>query len=287
MSIKKKKRRKTRQPQPQVELPQTDEKGKVQYRDEFQKDVGSRLEEWGKKLEGKGRNIMYGLAAIAVLAVLAGIFYTWNRRNHNAAQAALGEAIETSQAFVTDSPVSAASNFKTFKTEKERAEAAIKDFQFVVDNYGSPYKEKAQYFIAVNRLRIDRAAGLKELETVAAGAGETSVLAKFAIAQAKSGDGKLEEAAKLYQELAGMENTVVAKDTINFELANVYEKLGKTKEAADIYFSIANTAAELKDADDKPVPLSQTARDAKEKLEEIDPEKAKEIKVPEPTLPTG
>ena len=224
---------------------------------------------------------MYGLAAIAVLALIAGIFYTWNKRTNNAAQAALGRAIETSQAFVTDSPVPAGSAIKTFKTEKERSEAAIKEFQQVVDNYGSPHKEKAAYFIAVNRLNIDRTAAIKELEVVSGGSGEPAVLAKFALAQTRQADGKLDEAIRLYQELAALDDTVVAKDTINMALAKLYEKEGKTKEATDIYFNIAKAASELKDADDKPVPLSRTASEAKEKLEQLAPERAKEIQQPE------
>ncbi len=281
MSFRKKNRRKSRQPLPQVEAPETDEKGKVQYRDDFQKDVGSRLEELGSKLEGQGRNIIYGLAAIAVLAVLTGIFYTWNRRTNNAAQTALGGAIETSQAMVTDAPLPAGSTTKVFKTEKARAEAAVKEFQIVADNYGSPYKEKAQYFIAANRLVIDRSAGIKELETLASGSGDVAGLSKFALAQAKAGEGKLDEAVKYYKELSALGDTVIAKETIDFELAQIYEKQGKTKEAADLYFSIAKTASELKDTDEKPVPLSRTAADAKEKLQQIAPERAKEIKEPE------
>ena len=286
MSITKKKRRKKRQPQPKVELPETDEKGKTQYQDEFQKDVGGRLDEFASKLEGKGRNIMYGLAALAVLAVLAGIFYTWNRRNHNAAQAALGTAIETSRAFVTDAPVPAGATNKTFKTDKARAEAAIKEFQVVADTYGSPYKDKALYFIAANRMFVDRAAGIKELEAIALGSSETATLSKFALAEANSGEGKLDEAAKFYQELQSMGDAIIPKETIDFALGKIYEKQDKTKEAADLFFGIASTANELKDAEGKPVPLSRTAQEAKERLEQIAPERAKEIKVPDPS-PAG
>jgi hypothetical protein len=87
--------------------------------------------------------------------------------------------------------------------------------------------------------------------------------------------------------LAGMSDPVVAKDTINFELAKVYEKQGKRQEALDLYFNIAKTAAEAKDMDGKPVPLGQTASEAKEKVQELDPEKAKEIPEPTPQSPFG
>jgi len=281
MAIKKKKRRKSRFPQ-QVELPETQEdKDKVQYQDEFQKDFGGKVEELASKLEGKGRNILYGIAALAVLGILVVIFFAYNKRVDNAAQAALGKAIETSQAEVNDAPLPAGSTVQRFKTDKARAEAAIAEFQSVIDNHGSSYAEKAKYFIAVNKLSVDRAAAIKELEELAVGSGETGALSKFALAQAKTGDKKFDEAAKLYQELAEVSNPVLSKDTINFELAKIYEEQGKEKEAANIYFEIAKAASEAKDAEDKPIPLTQTARDAKEKLQTLAPEKAKEIKEPE------
>ena len=61
----------------------------------------------------------------------------------------------------------------------------------------------------------------------------------------------MDEAAALYQELANTDNTIIAKDTINFELAQIYQKQGKTEEAANLYFQIAKTASEAKDADGK------------------------------------
>ncbi len=269
------------------EIPAEEPKNKKPYRDDFQKNVSAQVEEIGKKFEGKGRTIMYALAAVAVLVILVGIYYAWNRRTNNAAQAALGKAIETSQAPVTDSPLTEGSTQKTFKTEKERAEAAIAEFQTVVDKFGDPHETKAKYFIAVNKLAIDRAAAVSELEALAGSNGEVGKLSKFALAQAKAGEGKTDEAAALYQELAAMENPVVAKDTIKFELAQIYQKQGKTEEAVNLYYEIAKTASEAKDAEGKPIPMTQTARDAKAKLEELNPEKAKEIQEPAPESPFG
>lgn len=269
------------------EIPANEPKNKKPYRDEFQKNVSAQVEEIGKKFEGKGRTIMYALAAVAVLVILVGIYYAWNRRTNNAAQAALGKAIETSQAQVTDSPLPEGSTEKTFKTEKERSEAAINEFQAVVDKFGNPYQEKAKYFIAVNKISIDRAAAISELEALAGSSSEVGKLAKFALAQAKAGDGKLDEAAALYQELAGISDPIVAKDTINFELAQIYQKQGKTEEATNLYFQIAKTASEAKDAEGKAIPMTQTANEAKAKLTELNPEKAKEIVEPTPEMPLG
>ena len=279
--------RKKRQIPEQFRSPAQPDAPKTVYQDNIQSNVNKKVEDFGKKFEGKGKNLLYGLAALAVLATLIGIFYVWNRRSENAARAALGKAIETSSAQVSSSPPPPTYTGKTFNTEKERAEAAIAEFQAVADKYGSPVREKARYFIAVNRLMIDRGAAIPELEELSKTSGEVGTLSKFALAQAKTDDGKLDEAAALYQELAAMSDPVLSKDTINFELAKIYEKQNKKAEAADIYYNIAKTASEAKDKEDKPIPMSQTARDAKERLEELNPEKAKEIKEPEVPSPAG
>jgi uncharacterized coiled-coil DUF342 family protein len=114
-------------------------------------------------------------------------------------------------------------------------------------------------------------------------------MSKFALAQAFSADGKYSESEKLYSEISKLANPVVSIESIRFELAKVYEKQNKTKEAADMYFQIAKDASEAKDAENQPVPLSQSAAEAKEKLKELDPERAKQIKEPESTagLPFG
>lgn len=277
------KKRLVEQPAPATAEP----KEKVAYQDAFQSNVNRRLEESSKVFEGKGKTILYAIAAIAVLAILIGIFMSYNRRSNAAGQTALGKAIETSQAQVTDQPLPAGSTMKTFKTEKERAEASIAEFQAVADKFGGDVGEKAKYFIAVNRLSVDRPAAVTELESLAKGSGEVGTLSKFALAQAKTSDGKLDEAVTLYQDLAKMSDPIISKDTININLAQILEKQGKKTEAADLYFNIAKTAAEAKDADGKAIPLSLTAREAKDKLTAIDPEKAKTIPEPTPEAPTG
>lgn len=267
----------------QQPLPQTteDQKNKPRYQDPFQQNLGRKIEDASKKFEGQGKNILYGLAAIAVLAIIIGIFYSWNRRTTAAGQTALGKAIETAQAQVTDSPLPAGSTEKTFKTEKERAEAAVTEFQAVADKFGGSVGEKARYFAAVNRLSLDRNAAIQELEGLASSGSEVGMLAKFALAQARADDGKVDEAIEIYKGLTTAGNSVIARDTINLALAGLYEKKGMTPEAVELYYNIAKAASEAKDKDGKAAPVGAAARAAKTKLEQLDPEKAKEIKAPE------
>ncbi|HVF47477.1 MAG TPA: hypothetical protein VNA17_07925 [Pyrinomonadaceae bacterium] len=256
------------------------------YVNPLQERVDHKLEDVGKSLEGRGKTILYGIGAIVVISILVFLFMRWNRGSEAAAQLALGKAIETSQLQVTDTPP-ADSTAKTFKTEKERAEAAIAEFQAVADKFGGDVGEKARYFIATNRLMVDRPAAITELEALASADTPTGKMAKFALAQTRVDDGKLDEAVTIYQGLLALENSLVAKDTINYELAQIYQKQGKTTEAADIYFNIAKAASEAKDRDGKPIRMTETATDAKKKLAEIDPERAKLIEEPAPVSPFG
>ncbi len=270
-----------RQPTATQATPVEDKK-KVSYRDPFQQKVGKQIEELGKSVEGKGKTILYGLLALVVLGILVFVVYSYSRKQSNAGQAALGKAIETSQAQVSASPMSGFPG-KIYGTEKEKAEAAIAEFQEVAAKYGSPISDRAKFLMATQQLKIDRAAGVAGLEEAAkSGDRETASLAKFALAQARASDGKLDEAAGMYSELAGQSYVLPAKETVNFELAGIYEKQGKTAEAAGIYFNIVKDAREAKGSDGKPLTMSGTAREASTKLEKIAPDKAKELP-PEPS----
>ena len=262
-------------------------KENISYRDPFQEKVGTRVEEIGSKLQGQGRNILYGIGALVVIGLLVGIFYLWNSRSNATAQAALGKAIETSQAIVSPSPQPAGSTQKSFKTERERAEAAVAEFENVAQKYGGSVGEKAKYFAAVNKLAIDRPAAIEELRSLSGSDSSVGKLSKFALAQALADDGKYDEAVPMFQDLASSKDPIIAKDTINFNLAKIYEKQGNKQQAADLYFDIAKAASEAKDQDGKPIPMSETARDAKSKLDELDPERAKQIVEPEPQSPFG
>ncbi len=265
--------------------PTADAKSTARYQDAFQQNVGKKFEEVGKSLEGQKRNLIYGLLALVVLAAVIGIFFVWNSRTTASAQAALAKAIETSDAQISNNPVPAGSTAKQFKTAKERSQAAIPEFQAIVDQFSGPVAEKAKYFIAVNQLNLDRAVGVQQLEGLAGSGGEVGTMAKFALAQTRVDDGKPDEAITLYKELAAMSDPVISKDSINLELARLYEKQGRKQEAVDLLFGIVKTASETKDLEGKPITLGASAQAAKDKLKALDPEKAKEIPEPAPVVP--
>jgi len=240
--------------------------------DRFRDTTMSYLDRLGDLLEGRGRAILYGLGGIIVAVLLIVVFVKWNNRKNDEARQALGRAINITSAAVSPSPIPGSTEM-TFSTEKERAEKAIAEFEKVAAKYGEPYKSESRYFIASNRLVVDRQKGISELTELSNGSGEVAALAKFALAQANESDGKLDDAARLYSELAKLNSATVTAETANVRLAKVYEKQGKKKEAADLLFNIVDAARKAKGSDNQPVPQSGAAREAAEDLQKLDPDR--------------
>ena len=243
--------------------------------DKFRDAAGRIFDRVGDRLEGRGRTILYVLAGAILVAILAGVWVKWSNRKTDEARRALGRAIEIATAPVaSDTTPATGAPAPVYATKLERAEKAIGEFQKVAAKYGDPYKTEARYFMATNMLELDREKGLAELAEVSKSSlVETALLAKFALAQAKEADGKFDEAAQLYSELAAQNGVVVTPDGANLRLAAVYEKQGKKKEAADLLFNIVENSRKIKDADGTPVPPSAAAREASEKLQKVDPDR--------------
>jgi len=226
----------------------------------------------GDALEGKGRMILYGFGAVILAAILVITFVKWRNRKADEARQALGRAITIATADISGTPSLGGSNQPSFSTEYERAQRAIDEFQKVATKYGEPYHSEALYFIASNRLVVDRAKGMAELADLSkSSVPEVAALSKFALAQAKESDGKLDEAAQLYSELAKQNNPSVTAETANLRLAKVYNKLGKKKEASDVLFNIVDASRKAKDEKNQPAPVSAAAREAATELQKIDP----------------
>lgn len=252
--------------------------------DRFRDYSVSAIERLGNRLEGKGRTLLYGLAAAVALAALVGMWSWWNEGRTDAARRALGQAIEIAEAPLasTTQPPPPASTTPSFPNERERAQKAVEAFQKVVAQHPAPYSEVARFFSAVNQLTLDRNSGFSELEALTK-SGNTDVAARsrFALAQAREEDGQLDQAAALYKDLLSNKNPTIPPDTVNFRLAALYEKQGKKKDATDLLFGIVEAARKARDGEGKPLLQSATAREAAQKLETLDPARFAQLP-PEP-----
>ena len=178
------------------------------------------------KVEGRGRQILYGLLVVIVIAAVGYGVKRWRDKHSGEAEAAMGRAITINGAEISAAP-NPGSKDPVFTTQQERSQRAIEEFEKIAGKYGEPYRSEARYFIATNLLVTDRAKGESELQALSQGSGEIATLAKFALAQAKEADGNLDEAARLYGEIARQGSAIVTPDTANVRLASVYDKQGK------------------------------------------------------------
>jgi predicted negative regulator of RcsB-dependent stress response len=252
--------------------------------DRFRDTTMSFFDRLGDLMEGRGRTILYGLGGLILAGLIVLLFVKWSNRKSDEARHALGRAITIQKASVSASPVPGATEL-SFPTEKERAQRAIDEFEKVAAKYGDPYRSESQYFIAVNRLALDRQKGISELAALGnSNVSEVGPLSKFALAQAYESDGKLQEAAQLYSDLAKQNSLTISSETANLGLAKVYVKLGKKKEAADLLFSIVDASRKAKGEDNRPLPQTEAAREAAEELKKIDPERFAQLPPEAPFL---
>jgi hypothetical protein len=250
--------------------------------DKFRDTTMKLFDQLGDRLEGKGRAILYGISGIILVALIAGLVIRWTNRKGDEARHALGRAIAIAATPVSSSPTPG-SSAESFRSERERAEKAIEEFQKVAAKYGEPYRTEARYFIATNLLSVDRNKGINDLSELGkSGNPDVAVLSKFALAQAQETDGKYDEAIALYRELAAANSTVVTPETANLRLAMTYTKQGKKKEAADLLFTIVDAARKAKDSEGNPQPISGAARDAAQELQKVDSARYDQLP-PEPT----
>jgi tetratricopeptide (TPR) repeat protein len=252
--------------------------------DRFRDTTMSFFDRLGDLLEGRGRMILYILGGIIVAGLLIGVFVRWSNKKSNEARAALGRAITISRAQVSTTPIPGSTEL-TFATDKERAQRAIDEFEKVAAKYGDPYRSESQYFIASNRLVLDRQKGISELtELQNSKIGDVAALSKFALAQTYESDGKYDDAARVYTDLAKLNSPTVTAESANLRLAKVYEKQGKKKEAADLLFNIVDASRKNKGSDNRPLPQSSAAREAADELQKLDPDRYAQLPPETPLL---
>lgn len=246
---------------------------KLQH-DRFRDTTMGLFDRLGNLVEGRGRQILYGLAALVLVTILTVFFVNWRNRKADEARQALGRAITISTANVGAPMFGADPSAQTFASELDRSQRAIEEFEKVAAKYGDPYNAQARYFIAANRLTVDRQKGITELTELSnSGVPEVAALSKFALAQVNESDGKLDQAAQLYSGLARSNSPTVTPETANLRLAKVYEKQGKKKEATDILFNIVDASRKAKGEDNEPAPVSAAAREAATELKKLDPDR--------------
>lgn len=181
-------------------------------------------------------------AVIVVVVLVAGYgYFTWNRSRNQAASAMLAQALTTMHATVQAPGQTPAANAApaagpTFPTEAARGQAAARQFQAVVDQYGSTDSgQLARYYLGLAQVDANDGQAEKTLQAAAAsGNTATATAAQHALANLDLQNGKLAEAHTLLQKLSQQDSPTLPKAVATLELAAL-DRTYNPKEAEQLY----------------------------------------------------
>jgi tetratricopeptide (TPR) repeat protein len=200
----------------------------------------------------------------AIVLIVAGAgFFTWYHFHQQELRAslALSQAVRTMDTLVRPAGTPEQPDYPSFASSKERAMAAHKQLQAIVDNYPHARSaEFARYFLGVTSADLgDNAAAIRELQAVEQSRNqEVASLAKLALASVYRSEKKDRQAIDLYNGLIAKPTRTVSKAMAQLQLAATYQESGQPLEAKRIYESMQ-----------KEDPTSPAARMASEKLQAL------------------
>jgi tetratricopeptide (TPR) repeat protein len=193
--------------------------------------------EWVKQ---RLRPITTGLIVVVVVVAAIIIFQLISSSRKRAAQEALAVAFRHEQAVVAN-PLPPTSQGLAFTTEEEKHKRTYEAFDKVAREYPSFYGELARYYAATHQLYFDPTKAEATLQELAQKESSVGAQARLALAQRYETTGRFEQALAEYQKLKAKPLDIPLLQ-IDFNMARTYEAMGKTREASDLYFSVAQQA---------------------------------------------
>lgn len=195
------------------------------------------------------------IAAVTAMILLGGVIGGWYylKAQDEKASADLSIAVRTMDTQLRPAGTPEQPDFPTFTSAKERAEAARKQFQAIVDKYPhTQTSDMAHYFVGVTSQTLsDNTAAEKNFkEVISSGNREVASVAKDALAALYGQTNRAKDAAALYQELINKPTASVSKVTAQLQLAELYQNSNQPLDAKRIYEQIkkenpGNEAAEI------------------------------------------
>ena len=221
-------------------------------------DAAERTAHWS--VEHKSKLMVAAVVvAVAAAAVVGGWYYLGQQDQK--ASLEMSQAVRTLDTPVRPPNMPAQPEAPSFASSAERATAAHKQFQAIVDKYPHTHAaEFARYFVGLTAADLgDNASAERELQRVISSAGsDVAALARMALASVYRNTGRDKQAIDLYKQLAAKPTSTVGKVTAQIELAATYRTDNQPLEAKRIYETIQ-----------KENPASEAAQMASAKLQEL------------------
>lgn len=221
-------------------------------------DAAERTAHWS--VEHKSKLVIAVVIVLVIAGAAAGSWYYVSQQDQKASLD-LGQAVRTMDTPVRPPNMPAQPEEPSFASSTERATAARKQFQAIVDNYPHTHSaEFARYFLGVTSADIgDNSSAERDLQQVVSSASsDVAALAKMALASVYRNTGRSKQAEELYKQLAAKPTSTVGKTTAQIELAETYKTDNQPLEAKRIYETVQ-----------KENPGSEVAQLASSKLQEL------------------
>jgi len=188
-------------------------------------------------VEHQSKLIAAVIAVIVIGAIAFGGWYYVNSQDEKAS-AEFSTAVRTWETPLRPAGVPPQPGTDSFASAQERATAARKQFQAIVDKYPRTHTaDMARYFVGLASAQLgDNAAAERSLQEAARSSNaDLAALGKFALASVYRAENKDAQAIELYKQLMDKPTLVVSKATAQLELASFYESRQKPDEAKKIY----------------------------------------------------
>jgi len=188
-------------------------------------------------VEHQSKLIAAVIVVIVIGAIAFGGWYYLNSQDEKAS-AEFSTAVRTWETPLRPAGVPPQPGTDSFASAQERATAARKQFQAIVDKYPRTHTaDMARYFVGLASAQLgDNAAAERSLQEAARSSNaDLATLGKFALASVYRAENKDAQAIDLYKQLMDKPTLVVSKATAQLELASFYESRQKPDEAKKIY----------------------------------------------------
>ena len=180
------------------------------------------------------------VVAVVIVAAVGGGWYYLSTQDEKASFD-LSQAVRTLDTQLRPAGTPAQPDAPSFASAQERAEAARKQFQAIVDKYPhTRTADLARYFLGVTAADSgDNTAAEKNFKAVAASGGkEVASVAKLALASLYASSNRVKEAIAGYQDLINHPTNSVSRATAQLQLAELYQTNNQPLDAKRIYEEI-------------------------------------------------
>jgi tetratricopeptide (TPR) repeat protein len=191
-------------------------------------------------VKDRSRPIVKWITVAAVVIAVGSIVWMLVSRRARSAGEEMAAAMAIHQAMVANPiPPTLPDGQWAFTTEDEKHRKAYEAFTKAANDYPSYNGDVARYMAATHQLYFEADKAEATLKDLAQKDSEVGAQARMALAERYEAVGKTDDAIAEYQKLKAKPGPIPLA-LIDVSMASAYEAMGKNKEAADLYFAVAN-----------------------------------------------